>query len=560
MLAIDFGTTATAAAVREADGTVSGLVLANGAATMPSAVFADAGGHLLVGLRADQAAGHEPDRYEPTPKRRVGRSRVLLGDKGFRPAELIAAVYEAVITEAIRQHDGTPPVGLVLTHPVAWAETRLAVLREAARLAGENLGVDLPAPDFMPEPVAAAAHYALSDAGGMDVGALFAIYDLGGGTFDATALRRTDSGFDVLASGGIDPLGGFDFDARLFRYLGVTHIEKAVPDIWHELSSPAPDDEQVTVRRHTFQAGVRQLKEDLSEHTQQTIRLPGIQTPTLVTRDEFETLIQADLEATTAELNATVRRAGSSIDELAGIYRIGGASRIPLVGNLLDQLRRPVHVVDHPKTVVSLGAAARARVTETAPAAASAESSRAEPGKETPPLSERTRAPRLPGLISRLMRRRVLLPVAAVTVVIGLLIYGATLFGDSRPSDSNANRQPYIDAAINVATDYNAPTRDGIQRLLDHTSGELHNNIVSRKGELEAQMNEPPRHFSVDAAGVESLTGTTAEVLIASTLTGTAGVAEKGIAHIEVTKSGDRYEVSTLRYEKIPPDSEPVHP
>jgi hypothetical protein len=369
---VDFGTTATAAAVREPDGRVSGLVLANGAATMPSSVFASTTG-LLVGFRADDAAGYEPDRYEPTPKRCVGRARVLLGDREFRPAELVAAVYAAIMGEAVRQHDRTPPTTLVLTHPVSWTGARLEVLRTAVGLAGGQLGIPLPEPEFIPEPVAAAVYYANSrteDAADTDTGSglsdggqvmggdsFLAVYDLGGGTFDATVLHRTASGFEVLASGGIDPLGGFDFDSRLFRYLGPTHGQKVEPESWQMLSAPDPNDHESGMRHRVLLASVRQLKEDLSEHTQQTIRVPGKSDPVLVTRAELETLIRADIEATVAELRGTVARAGVAVEQLADVYRIGGASRTPLVGTLLDQLHRPVRVVDHPKTVVSLGAA-----------------------------------------------------------------------------------------------------------------------------------------------------------------------------------------------------------
>src|SRR5690348_4666991 len=159
VLAVDFGTTATAAAVREPDGRVAGLVLSDGTVTMPSSVLADPSG-VLVGTKADNAAGYSLDRYQPTPKRDVGRASVLLGESEFRPSTLIAAVYAAIIGEAVRQHNRVPPQQLVLTHPVDWSDRRLGVLGEAVSLAGTQIGISLPRPTFMPEPVAAATHYA----------------------------------------------------------------------------------------------------------------------------------------------------------------------------------------------------------------------------------------------------------------------------------------------------------------------------------------------------------------------------------------------------------------
>ena len=375
VLAVDFGTTATAAAMREPDGRVAGLVLPDGTSTMPSSVLADPTG-VLVGTKADNAAGYALDRYQPTPKRDIGRASVLLGTTEFRPCTLIAAVYAAIIGEAVRQHNHRPPEQLVLTHPVDWSDRRLDVLREAVSLAADQLGIPLPDPTFVPEPVAAATHYAHLQAFNQPTAPIttstvsptdpsedaigdeyFAVYDLGGGTFDVTVLCRSSSGFEVLATGGIDPLGGFEFDNRLFNYLGQTHYRKADPTLWQALAHPDPEDPDSGTRRRFLDATVRQVKEELSEHTQRTVHLPGLPEPVLVTRTEFENLIRTDLDATIAELEATLARAGLTPDQLTAIYRIGGASRIPLVGSLLDQLQRPVRVVDHPKTVVALGAA-----------------------------------------------------------------------------------------------------------------------------------------------------------------------------------------------------------
>src|SRR5258708_26803597 len=100
VLAVDFGTTATAAAVREPDGRVAGLVLSDGTSTMPSSVLADPTG-VLVGTNADSAAGDSLDRYHPTPKRDIGRASVLLGESGVRPSTLVPAVDPASLGQAV---------------------------------------------------------------------------------------------------------------------------------------------------------------------------------------------------------------------------------------------------------------------------------------------------------------------------------------------------------------------------------------------------------------------------------------------------------------------------
>ena len=111
----------------------------------------------------------------------------------------------------------------------------------------------------MPEPVAAATHYAqgfdqptarittttstvsaTAPSGDVVGDEYFAVYDLGGGTFDATVLCRSSGGFEVLATGGIDPLGGFEFDNRLFNYLGQTHYRRPTRSCGRRLPTPIP--------------------------------------------------------------------------------------------------------------------------------------------------------------------------------------------------------------------------------------------------------------------------------------------------------------------------------
>lgn len=134
VLAMDFGTTATAAVVRIGD-RIEPLTL-DGAGRMPSSVFADEdSGVLSVGQAADNAAAWALECYEPTPKRRVDDPIVVLGDQDFTPVELIAAVFRVVLRQAVERFNGQPPAQVVLTHPVRWDLGRRQVLAEALALA-----------------------------------------------------------------------------------------------------------------------------------------------------------------------------------------------------------------------------------------------------------------------------------------------------------------------------------------------------------------------------------------------------------------------------------------
>src|SRR5262249_25671888 len=141
VVALDFGTTATAAAVGVVGGRVSELRLPDSAATMPSSVFADDDGQLVVGTEADNEGQPRLDAYEPTPKRRAGHTSVRLGEHDFAPAELIGAVMAPVLGEAVRQHNNTTPGTVVLTHPVSWHGSRRRVLTQAVQHAAQRLGI-----------------------------------------------------------------------------------------------------------------------------------------------------------------------------------------------------------------------------------------------------------------------------------------------------------------------------------------------------------------------------------------------------------------------------------
>ena len=285
-----------------------------------------------------------------------------LGDNDYEPARLIGAVLAAVLREALNQHDHHPPAGLLLTHPVVWRKSRIQVLRDALRWAATDVGVEqLPAAEFLAEPVAAAHWFAHPDPS--REGQRFAVYDLGGGTFDAAVLQQSGGSFVVLGSGGLDPLGGFDFDNLLFDYLGQRHIAEPDPALWAQLSQPDPEDPKVRSDRRTMQERVKILKEQLSVQPTAHTRLPGLTHQVQVTREEYARLISAPVGKTVDKLKATIANAGLEVEQLSAVYRIGGAARTPLVGDALNALRVPVRSQDHPKLVVAEGGAVVVRQT-----------------------------------------------------------------------------------------------------------------------------------------------------------------------------------------------------
>ena len=355
VLAIDFGTTYTTGALA-AHGKVTLLELDDGTRT-PSAVFLPADGRLVAGVEAMNRAATDPTAFERTPKRRLGRGSILLGAAAVPDADVVAAVIEPVVAEARRQLNGAAPHVACLTHPASWRRARRQVLLDAACRVG------LPAPLLRAEPVAAAFHYAQQSrdaAGGVPEGAALAVYDLGGGTFDAAVIRQQAGEFGTVGEpGGIDPLGGIDFDFRLLRHLGsVLSAEHSAA--WSALMSSG--DPRWVRSRLRLLDDVRRAKEALARRPTQPVFVDGLNTDLTISREELLGLVRTDIERTVATLADTIARAGLTPAELAGIYLVGGSSRLSLVHDLVwERLGVRPTTLENPKSVVALGAAAAIR-------------------------------------------------------------------------------------------------------------------------------------------------------------------------------------------------------
>ena len=346
LLGVDFGTSNTAAMVATPDGRTRPLLF-DGSPLMPSAVYLDPGGRLLVGRDAERTARLDPGRFEPNPKRRVDEGVVLLGGTEVPVARLVAAVLAQVLTEA-RRSLGAAPDQVRLTHPERWGERRRAVLLEAARMAG------LGTVRLIAEPVAAASYYTAALGSALPVGRALAIYDLGGGTFDAAVVRRTPTGFEVLAEAGIADLGGLDFDQAIVEHLGRVYAASH-PQQWTRLVNPADSGDRRN--RRMLYEDVRGAKEMLSRTASTDVHLPTLQADAHLTRDELETLVRRYLEHTVLCLRQTVGQARLAPAHLAGIFLVGGSSRIPLAAHLIHSgLGVAPTTLEQPETVVVEGA------------------------------------------------------------------------------------------------------------------------------------------------------------------------------------------------------------
>jgi actin-like ATPase involved in cell morphogenesis len=343
VLSIDVGTSNTVA-VLAAPGQQPRVVEVDGAATMPSAVYADEDGVILVGRDAERQARMDPTRFEPTPKRRIDDGALLLGGSVVPVTDALAAVLRRVLDETVRQLGGALPDEFRLTHPANWGAPRRNTLMSAGRLAGMTGNIVM-----VPEPVAAAAHF-----NRLAPGSSLAVYDLGSGTFDVAVVAATPGGFTVQASDGLADLGGTDMDQLLLEYVG-RQVSNRDAARWQQLLRP-----ESTADRRAQRAlveDVRAAKEALSRHPQTVVPMPEPFADVTVTRPELEALIRPSLTRSIELLSSTIAASGVHPMSLAGIYLVGGASRMPLVGALIGERLRVAPVsLDQPETAVALGA------------------------------------------------------------------------------------------------------------------------------------------------------------------------------------------------------------
>ncbi|WP_018682791.1 type VII secretion-associated protein [Actinokineospora enzanensis] len=343
--AIDFGTSSTCIAISR-DLHDPQVVVVDGNPLLSSAIYAALDGTLFVGQEADRQAALDPSRYEPHPKRRIDESELLLGNTVIPVSAIFRAVLQRATDEARRVTGNSQIDQLVLTHPADWGGFRTQTLRQAAT------GLS-PRVILIPEPVAAAVHHAATFPG--PPGRTLAILDLGGGTTDVSVVRTEATGmFTILSTKGNPSFGGADVDQLLLDHLGAT-VGGKDPEAWRALLEGRDITDRR--RRRVLHQDVRSAKETLSRHNYADIPLPSPFPDAHVTRPDLERIITGPI-ATAADLTlAAISAAGLAPRQLAGVFLVGGSSRIPLVAQVVADRTGIVPVtLDQPETVVARGA------------------------------------------------------------------------------------------------------------------------------------------------------------------------------------------------------------
>ncbi|HLL67207.1 MAG TPA: Hsp70 family protein [Micromonosporaceae bacterium] len=355
-LGVDFGTSNTVAVVRWPDGRARPLLF-DGSPLLPSAVYAEPSGTIVVGRDAVHSARLDPSRFEPNPKRRIDEGTVLLGDRELPVGELVTAVLARVAEEWHRttgngdgnggNGNGRGPVEITLTCPASWGATRRLVLADAARAAG------LGEVRLVVEPVAAATYFTQVLGRDVPIGSVVVVHDFGAGTFDASVVARTSSGFEVLAVDGRDDIGGLDVDEAVIKHIGAACAPHDT-GAWQRLVNP--DTVEDRRARRLLWDDARVAKERLSRSTTADLTVPLVGVDVHLTRDELEGLARPLIDQTVRVTQGVMRWSRIVDGRLAGVFLVGGSSRIPLVATLLHRAigEAPV-AIEQPELVVAEG-------------------------------------------------------------------------------------------------------------------------------------------------------------------------------------------------------------
>ena len=355
---IDLGTTnSLAASVRH--GAAEVLRDEDGFVLMPSVVRYLPGGAVKIGREAAAAQSDDPQNTIVSVKRFMGRSladveaadapyhfvdapgmlriKTLHGE--VSPVEVSAQILAKLrqLSEDVLADD---IVGAVITVPAYFDDAQRQATKDAARLAGLNVL------RLLNEPTAAAIAYGLDNA----AEGIYAVYDLGGGTFDISILRLARGVFEVIATGGDTSLGGDDFDSAIVADWTATHGIEV---------SGLEDRRALLVAARAMREAITDVPVSTRDLTLTNGRVLSLS----LSRDAFEVLVAPLVQRTLTSVRRALRDAKLKPEDVDGVVMVGGSTRMPVVRDAVASVFGKPPLTDlNPDEVVALGAAMQANL------------------------------------------------------------------------------------------------------------------------------------------------------------------------------------------------------
>ncbi|MCK4658798.1 MAG: Hsp70 family protein [Phycisphaerae bacterium] len=362
VVGIDLGTTFSAIAYVDSGGRVRTIPNREGELTTPSAVLIEPDRTVHVGRKALRARVKQPNRVAVAFKRDMGEKfyRETIGGREFSPEALSALVLKKLVGDATAV---IPSIGgAVVTVPAYFGDARRKATQDAGRIASIEVL------DIINEPTAAALANAFrqylhrgGDTTRFELAAIATtapsttlVFDLGGGTFDVTIIRIEGERLDVLATGGEVRLGGIDFDVRLVTHFCDEFVRRHGIDLRDSPESLAQ-----------IQAFCEMAKITLSSRTQTVIvgERYGKQLHLPISRRQLEELTADLLARTQISVENLLEDALLTWDRIDDILLVGGASRMPVVADMLNRISGKKPNMDQaPDEIVAHGAAIHAAI------------------------------------------------------------------------------------------------------------------------------------------------------------------------------------------------------
>ena len=367
VLGIDLGTTNSAMAVYE-NGEAKIIANKEGKNTTPSIVAFTDKGEILVGESAKRQAITNPEKTIYSIKRimglmmseekakeaqsklpyhiidRSGACAIEVAGKTYTPQEISAKVLMKMKEDA-EAYLGETVTDAVITVPAYFNDAQRKATKEAGTIAGLNVL------RIINEPTSAALAYGLDKKESEQI----VVYDLGGGTFDVTALETGDGVVEVMATGGDAFLGGDDFDNKIIDFVAETFKSETGIDVKADV---------MALQR--VKDAAETAKKELSSSTETEINLPFITADasgpkhlvTKITRAKFESLIGDLVSSTIKTVQGVLKDAGLSTSDINEVVMVGGSTRVPLVQEEMKKFfGKELNKSVNPDEVVALGAA-----------------------------------------------------------------------------------------------------------------------------------------------------------------------------------------------------------
>lgn len=339
IVGIDIGTSYSSICVLGSDGKKIPVDISTGISvygskySMPSAVFVDEKGNVLLGQSAMNSRIRLPQNFRMEFKRELGQDiPVILGPRKFLVRELYTEMYRYMTRKAEQAH-GEPIEKAILTYPASYGTKKRQQIQDAAKAAG------LFQTELVDEPTAAAMSFC--EGNDLRDGEVFLVYDFGGGTFDVSLVEYKDGKFGVLGRpDGLENCGGIDIDRKIYQDM-VGKLDKEM------LSSVSRN----PLNRMRLDSQLAELavkaKHHLStaDYFEEDIQVGFELIPYELSRENLEGMISPMVRETVEVCDRALKVVGLKRTDLSAVFMVGGTSRVPLVRAQVEKWANGVRVL-----------------------------------------------------------------------------------------------------------------------------------------------------------------------------------------------------------------------